>query len=136
MINSGYRQGQYYVIYDRNKDFEVILSADKKKYYYSDEQKFCYDLKIDLNLNEIQADGKTLLEHCRSQLYYDDQRESHYTGLVIDKDVENLNYKVNLNDIDNCSDPRKFYPKELFKQVILNIIEKRNKEKSKAKTLK
>ena len=74
---------------------------------------------------------KTLLDHCREQLYFDDGRESHYTGIVIDKYVENLNYKVNLVELENVIDSKKFYPSELFKQAIINIIESKNNNKQK-----
>lgn len=52
------------------------------------------------------------------------------TGIEID-DVENLNYKVNLEELENIIDSKDFYPSELFKQVIINIIESKNNNKQK-----
>ena len=70
-------------------------------------------------------------DHSREQLYFDDGRESYYTGIVIDKDIENLNYKVDLEELENIKDSKDFYPVNLFKQIIINIIDNRNNNKQK-----
>ncbi len=120
-----------YYKYNKDKYFSINIYAEKALYDYDKKRKFNFNLKLKLDLNEIQADGKTLLAHSREQLYFDDGRESHYTGIVIDKDIENLNYKVNLEELENIIDSKDFYPSELFKQAIINIIESKNNNKQK-----
>ena len=130
LINSEDQRLGYYK-YDKDKYYLVNIYAKKDLYDYDKKRKFNFYLKSKLDLNEIQADGKTLLAHSREQLYFDDGRESHYTGIVIDKDVENLNYKVNLEELENIIDSKDFYPSELFKQAIINYIERKNNNKKK-----
>ena len=130
LINSEDQRLGYYK-YDKDKYYLVNIYAEKSLYDYDKKRKFNFYLKLKLDLNEIQADGKTLLDHSREQLYFDDGRESHYTGIVIDKDVENLNYKVNLVELENAIDTKDFYPSDLFKQAIINYIERKNNNKKK-----
>ena len=54
----------------------------------------------------------------------------HCTGIEID-DIESLNYNVNLEELENVIDTKDFYPSELFKQAIINIIESKNNNKQK-----
>ena len=118
-----------YYKYGKDKYFNINIYGEKDLYDYDKKRKFDFNLKLKLDLNEIQTDGKTLKEHSREQLYFDDERDSYYTGITIDKDVESLNYKVDLEELENIKDSRDFYPSDLFRQVIINCIEKKNQKK-------
>ena len=122
LINTNNQKLGYYP-YDKDKYFTISIYSNNTK-------KIHYDLKIKLNLNEKQADGKILKEHCREQLYFVDGPNMHCTGIEID-DIESLNYNVNLEELENVIDTKDFYPSELFKQAIINIIESKNNNKQK-----
>lgn len=128
LIDSDDQKLGYYK-YNKDKYFAINIYSEKALYDYDKKRKFDFNLKLKLDLNEVQADGKTLKDHSREQLYFDDGRQSHYTGIVIDKDIEGLNYKVNLDEIENVKDSKDFYPSNLFKEVIINCIEKKNQKK-------
>ena len=129
LINSENQNLGYYK-YGKDKYFDITIYSDKNSYYGNSNQKFCYKLKIKLDLDEIQADGKAMQEHCREQLYFVDGPDMHCTGIQID-DIENLNYKVNLEELENLEDLEDFYPVDLFKQIIINIIKNKNSNKQK-----
>ena len=129
LINSENQNLGYYK-YDKDKYFDITIYSDKNLYSRNFNQQFCYELKFKLDLDEIQADGKTMKEHCREQLYFVDGPDMHCTGIQID-DIENLNYKVNLKELENLEDSKYFYPVELFKNIIINIIENKNINKQK-----
>lgn len=77
--------------------------------------------------DSIQADGKTLLEHC-SVVSKKNSNGKYYTELVIDQDVENiiLNFKIScLTHNDGLS----WYPADLFSQTVLNCDERRYNKK-------
>lgn len=120
-----------YYKYGKDKYFNINIYGEKDLYDYDKKRKFDFNLKLKLDLNEMQADGKTLKDHSSEQIYFDDGRQSHYTGIVIDKDIENLNYKVNLEELEYIKDSKDFYPSELFKQAIINYIERKNNNKKK-----
>lgn len=128
-INS--KQKNYFLNYNEKRKIKISIYSNKNIYSHANNQIFCYDIEKKFDLNEIQADGKTLKDHSREQLYFDDGRESYYTGIVIDKDIENLNYKVDLEELENIKDSKDFYPVNLFKQIIINIIDNRNNNKQK-----
>ena len=127
LINSEEQKLAFYP-YKKDKYFTVSIFSKKNLHSKDIEQKFSYELKFKLDLDEIQANGKTLQENCREQLYFVDGPDMYCTGIVIDN-IEDLYYKVNLDELENTKDSENFYPNELFKQVIINIIEKRNNKK-------
>lgn len=127
MINS--KEPNYFLNYDENKKINITIYSNKAIYSHNDSQMFCYDIEKDFDLNEIQEDDKTLLDHCTAHLYYSDTRECDYTGIAIDKDIENIKYNVKFNDLvknDIKDKNNKFYPVSLFREAIINCL--RNKK--------
>lgn len=78
-----------------------------------------------IDLDEIQSDGKTFLEHCSAETHYE---ESQYTTLVVDKNVMDLNLKLNLKQLID-DDSSSFYPSSLIRQAVLNCVDRQNIEK-------
>lgn len=84
---------------------------------------FNYVTTLSMNYDSIQADGKTLLEHCSICI---GSRLGHnkYTQLVIDKDMENivLTFDLNLLSMNINSI---WGPSDLFTQAVLNCEERK-----------
>ena len=136
MINS--KEPNFFLNYDENKKINITIYSNKAIYSHNDSQMFCYDIEKDFDLNEIQKDDRPLLEHCTAHLYYSDTRECDYTGIVIDKDIESIKYNVKFNDLvkDDIKDKNnRFYPVNLFREVIINCI-KNEKNKDFQKKIK
>lgn len=119
--------------YNKNNFWEITLFADEGLHPRKDKQAFCYEMSFKLNLEELQSDGKSLLEHCSTKVGYDDLQGLHYTCLVIDKNIGGLNCNLSLNNLiqDEITegDFRRWYPTYLLTQAILNCVEKQNKQK-------
>lgn len=89
---------------------------------------FYIELLSDIDLDEIQADGKTLLEHCSIKKSYDDVQGCYYTMLVLDKNIESLNCTVTLKQF--VDEKRNSYADLVFNKAILYCVKnKMNEEK-------
>ena len=119
--------------YNKNNFWEITLFADKGTHPRKDKQAFCYEMSFKLNLEELQSDGKSLLEHCSTKVGYDDMQGLHYTRLVIDKNIGSLNCNLSLNNIvqDEITEGyfRRWYPTDLLTQAIINCVERQNEQK-------
>ena len=119
--------------YNKNNFWEITLFADKDKHPRKDKQAFCYEMSFKLNLEELQSDGKSLLEHCTTKVSYDDMQGLHYTRLVIDKNIGSLNCNLSLNNIvqDEITEGyfKRWYPTDLLTQAIINCVERQNEQK-------
>ena len=119
--------------YNKNNFWGITLFADKNTHPRKKEQLFCYEMSFKLNLEEVQADGKSLLDHCSVRVYNDDMQGEDYTRLVIEKNVGSLNCTLNLKDLvkDEVTEGyvTRWYPTDLLTQAIINCVERQNKEK-------
>lgn len=93
------------------------LSSDNKGDY-----SFNYATLLSMNLNSIQADGRTLLEHC-SAVVERRRNGGEYTELVVDKDIENVILSFNLNYL-SMETSATWRPADLFTQAVLNCEER------------
>ena len=107
----------------------------------SSDNYFVYDyLYTPMNFDEIQADGKTLFDHCEAVWNHIDDMEwkDIDTYLEVYYDLDDIICHLNLNNImDLDESPNTFYPKNLFTKAILNCALKseENTIKSKQKSL-
>ena len=84
---------------------------------------FNYFTILSMNYDSIQADGRTLLEHCSMSI---GSRLGHrkYTQLVIDKDMENIILEFELNLLSMITNSV-WGPSDLFTQAVLNCEERK-----------
>lgn len=119
--------------YNKNNFWEIALFADKNKNLRENTQVFCYCMGFKLNLEELQSDGKTLLEHCSAEVCYDDMQGSHYTNLVINKNIGSLNCNFSLYDLVKDEITKgyssRWYPSDLLMQAVINCVERQKDEK-------
>lgn len=113
---------------DKDNSLRLILYADKSISCWDEKQAFCYDMTFKLNLEELQSDGISLLEHCSVKVGYDDFAEDYFTTLVIDKNIGGLNCNFSLGSIvqDDVTNGFKdsWFPSDLLRQAIINCVEK------------
>ena len=118
--------------HDRNYYWELRLFANKNEHPYEmDKQSFCFEMLFRLNLDEIQADGKTLLEHCTAEIRYDEMQGSHYTVLVINKNIGDIILNLRLDCLvkeDSRERFNRWYPADLLTQAIINCVERKKEE--------
>lgn len=124
--------------YNKNNFWKITLFANKDKHPCKNKQSFYYEMSFKLNLEELQSDGKSLLEHCSTKVDYDDVQGLHYTKLVIDKNIGSLNCNLSLNDMvkEECS---RWYPADLLTQAVINCVERQKQQnifKGKIKKIK
>ena len=85
---------------------------------------FNYITSLSMDLDSIQADAKTLEEHC-SVVTRKNLGGKDYTELVVDKDIENIILGINLNLL--CLDTSATWRSaDLFTQAVLNCEERYN----------
>lgn len=115
--------------YNNKNKYIITLFSGKKLPHYDYRQEFCYKLHFKLDLEELQADGKSLLEHCIAMVRYDDLQGLHYTNLVIAKNIYSLICHLSLNSLssyislDNLSINQN---NDLLIQALINCDEKQN----------
>lgn len=123
--------------YNKNNFWEITLFADKNTNSREKTQVFCYDMSFKLNLEELQSDGKPLLEHCSVKVHYDDMQVKYYTNLVIDKNIGSLNCNLSLNDLVKAEITEgycgRWYPTDLLTQAVINCVERQKEEKQHSK---
>lgn len=92
---------------------------------------FCYLIHLNSTLSDVQADGKTLLEHCAVDVEHDMVDKNIYTSLNIKDNIDDLILRIPLNKLASDSNAG-WYPADLMKQAIINCVEKcQEKEVSK-----
>lgn len=115
---------------------EVVLST------YKTEQSLSYSISFNIDLTEVQADGRTLLEHCSAKTRCGSIKRRNgnyffedYTDLNIDKDIEELIVKIPLCNLAKESSTN-WYPTELIRQAVINCTERtKNNCKKRSKSL-
>ncbi|MGN1379731.1 MAG: hypothetical protein ACI4XR_05025, partial [Bacilli bacterium] len=144
----------FWNVYNINELVKLMSSEteDSKNYYWElllfdnknisphevDKHSFCYDMIFDLNLEEIQTDGKTLLDHCSAEIEFDDIQGLYYTYLSIDKNIGALSLNITLNNLvkDDVKEYfNEYYPTNLLKQVVMNCIKNKSEYKHIEETL-
>lgn len=102
---------------------------------------FCYKMNFKLNLNAIQADGKTFLAHCMNEIRYDSYLDKYYTILCVGRNRDDIILNIPLNSLFKkdhkgiCDE--KWYPTDLMRQAVINCVEKsQEKETSKKRSRK
>lgn len=93
---------------------------------------FNYTNPLIFDLNSIQADGKTLLEHCSVVVMKRIGSGEEYTEFVINKDINEVILPLTLNYV-SLSTSFNWIPADLFTQAVINSVEK---YKSNSKTLR
>ena len=84
---------------------------------------FCYLIHLNSMLSDVQADGKTLLEHCAVDVEYDAVDKNIYTNLNIKDNIDDLILRIPLSKLMSDSNAG-WYPADLMKQAIINCTEK------------
>lgn len=132
-------------ILDGEYNKSSILSNKIKKYYWNDywkvilflnkkQQSFCYQMVFKLDLNEIQDDGKTLLEHCTVTVEHVGFGEC-YTFININKNIDDLVLSMPISDLIRDS-ATTWYPVDLINQAVGNCVERSNTEVKKRNLIK
>lgn len=114
--NSKYRMGY-------NKDsLYVYLDGTKKTARYNYQPKsFSYSFFLPLDLEAIQADGKSLFEHCSVKISKDYYKKQ--SSLVVDKNVEDLLLNIDMKTLLN-SNKTSFFPADMFREAVGRCLEK------------
>ena len=106
----------------RTKDWAGITSISRI---------FSYLIRTNLKFTDVQADGKTLLEHCDANVIYNTKTGMHSTDLVVSENIKDLVVNISLGHMIRESDAE-WYPADLIKQALINCEEK-SKEKEATK---
>ena len=97
---------------------------------------FCYLIRLNSKLSDVQADGKTLLEHCAIDVEYNMVDKVNYTNLNIKDNVDDLILHMPLGKLLSDSNAG-WYPADLMTQAVINCVEKsQEKEASKKRSRK
>lgn len=94
---------------------------------------FNYTNPLLFDLNSIQADGKTLLEHC--SVVIRNRNGKKYTEFVIDKDIDDVILPFTLNYI-SLESSANWLPADLFTQAVINSVERYKENNKTLKRLK
>lgn len=98
-----------------------------------DKQSFYYQMFFKLNLDEVQADGKTLLEHCTYEIKSDTFSDKYYTVLHIDRNIDDIILNISLRDLaignTDAINEGKWYPSDLIMQAVINCVSRVSEEK-------
>ena len=92
---------------------------------------FCYLIHLNSMLSDVQADGKTLLEHCAVDVEYDVVDKNIYTSLNIKDNIDDLILRIPLSKLMSDSNAG-WYPADLMTQAVINCVE-RSQEKEVSK---
>ena len=92
---------------------------------------FSYLIRTNSKFTDVQADGKTLLEHCDANVIYNTKTGMHSTDLVVSENIKDLVVNISLGHMIRESDTE-WYPIDLIKQALINCEEK-SKEKEATK---
>lgn len=97
---------------------EVKISSSNWKLSDLD---FCYKFKVPFDLDKIQADGKTLLEHCSARSHF--IIEELISEIIINKNIFDVILDFNLEFLLR-QDGEEYFPVNLLNQAILNCLNK------------
>lgn len=122
-----------------NKPLVKLIICSRNAYNMSNNNPqpgdFYYHLTFISDFNELQADGKSLMDHSYIISDYGSLGSEHIklTSLYIKKeDIMSIICHLNLNNIATSHEERYYYPKDLLAQAIENN-ERRKKEEAMAK---
>jgi len=95
----------------------------------SEKNRFNYYIYFPLDMDEVQADGRRLVEYLVPSNYavfdgYD------YTHLVVCGDIKNLNCHFSVKDLELDDKFGSWYPSELIRMAIINCINKKKNHKN------
>lgn len=106
--------------------WQVMLYTNTMKKTDITAEDFVYMFKFDLNLDELQADGRTLLEHCSTQWGYDYRQGEPTTKLVIDKYIGLISCNISISDLISVENAVYDKDRWLLAQAIQNCVERQN----------
>lgn len=110
------------------QQFTVILSSETDRNNCQG-MDFNYHLNFLSDLNELQADGRKLIEYCYVRRFYDDLRCRKINDLCTNpKDIMNIVCHLKLRDLARSYEWNDYYPKDLLGQAIVNHQNKQNKK--------
>ena len=117
------------------QELKIIICKKGDNYEKRDNHQgldFCYILSFIGNLNELQADGRRLVEHSYVKEVYDDFRCSRQLTYLctVPENVMDIICHFSLTDIASSYETENYYPKDLLAQAIIN-----NQNKKRAKSL-
>lgn len=96
----------------------ILLEGTKKTARYNYQPKsFAYSIFLPLDFENIQADGKSLLEHSSVKTERDNNKKNN--TIVIDKNIDDLILDIDLNTLLSVNKPN-FYPANLFRNAVGN----------------
>lgn len=117
-----------------NPKLVVTLAGSRNAPFYKNHpHPFYYVFDVPFNIDEIQLDGKTILQHCSVIKEYNDLQGEYYTKIVVDKKIENIILNIKLNDIlrkndilqnRSAFDTTLFYPCNIFTEAITNLTQR------------
>ena len=97
---------------------------------------FCYLIHLNSMLSDVQADGKTLLEHCAVDVEYDMVDKNICTSLNIKDNIDDLILRIPLSKLASDSNAG-WYPADLMTQAINNcVVKSQEKDVSKKRSRK
>lgn len=115
--------------------FRAIISNNKDGWYRArmnrEDGDFYYDIVFYSSLNEIQADGRRLIEHCYIEKFqeYGRSHEPMSTALFTNpKDTKDIICHFKLRDIAQTHEYDGYYPVDLITQAIINLENRRRKQ--------
>lgn len=92
------------------------------------DDKFKYRFFLPFKVDEIDVNGKLLLEHLDVNVANNGKKKSVYSTVVVSKDVDDVVLNINDTVINRCDDIN-FYPADIFKKIVKNNYEKKIRRK-------
>ena len=115
--------------------FRAIISNNKDGWYRArmnrEDGDFYYDIVFYSSLNEIQADGRRLIEHCYIEKFrvYGRSHDPMSTALFTNpKDTKDIICHFKLRDIAQPHEYDGYYPVDLITQAIINLENRKRKQ--------
>lgn len=114
-------ESKYSLGYCKNLLCINIAGTKKTARYNYQPKSFLYNFYLPLDLEAVQNDGKTLLEHCNIETSRENGKKC-YT-IVVDKNIEDLILDIDMDTLLTCNKP-KFYPADKFRNAVDNCLDK------------
>ena len=123
-LDGVYDMNEFLRFVGNSKNYSMKFSLSNNGKDSNKQYMFNFLTNLSMDFDSIQADGKTLLEHCSTCISKRLNR-MQYTELVVDKDIDNIILEFNLNylNLDTCAMWR---PADLFTQAVINCIDRKN----------